>query len=435
MLVAVAMFGWSESIVLTIDGAVELAIENNADLENARIDVLGAARRADSAWNVFLPSISVSTSLNHTASAFSDPFIPRDGWTFSGAVNVSLPLQASLPEQIKATQLALEAQEISYEQARLYLQVQVEREFAYLLVARSNVNLLATSLDLAEQRYEQTRILYENGRASELSMLQAQVSAANQRPTYLQAVADYEERLRTFLIVLGLDPTTEIELTGAVEPSEMALDADRLASELLENRPDIQSLRTQVETLENTLRLSSRSQRLPTLALSAGWNTSVPDPFTGDSWRNTTMTGPGTWTDAATVGVSVSVPIDSWIPGSGADVALDSTADAVEQAQNRLMYSLDSARTEIANLVAELETAWITMEESKVNVELSQTAYDLSEEAYRRGTVDRLSVEDSQQSYLSAQQTLLFNQYSYYSGLLSLKLALGVDSIEQIPTL
>lgn len=79
MLVAVAMFGWSESIVLTIDGAVELAIENNADLENARIDVLGAARRADSAWNVFLPSISVSTSLNHTASAFSDPFIPRDG--------------------------------------------------------------------------------------------------------------------------------------------------------------------------------------------------------------------------------------------------------------------------------------------------------------------------------------------------------------------
>ena len=109
--------------------------------------------------------------------------------------------------------------------------------------------------------------------------------------------------------------------------------------------------------------------------------------------------------------------------------------EVVQQAQNRLLYALDSARTEVTNLVAELETAWITMEESKANVELSRTTFELSEEAYRRGTVDRLSVEDSQQSYLSAQQTLLFNQYNYYAGLLSLKLALGVQTFEQIPTL
>jgi len=67
-----------------------------------------------------------------------------------------------------------------------------------------------------------------------------------------------------------------------------------------------------------------------------------------------------------------------------------------------------------------------------MNVELSGRAYEMSEEAYRRGTTDRLTVEDSQQSYLSANQSYLVSRYEYLAGLISLRYALGGEQYELI---
>ena len=416
----------AEPLVLDRDASIALALEQNRTLRSAEVALGTAQREADNPLKALLPSVSASASLNHSDTLFSDPVIDRSGWTFSSGLNVSLPLQAGLADSITQTRLDLDAQRITVEQARMQLVNQVEREFSYLLAAKSNVEILALGRDLAQQRFEQTRTSFENGRTSELAVLQAQVSAANHEPTYLAAASAYRARLQSFLIVLGLDPRAEVDLEGELVAEKADFDAEELIDRYLESRIDIRTQVAMVRSLENSRSLLAANTRLPSVSLSAGWSTSVSDPFARAS-RET-----GAWSDALTVGLGISVPLDGHIPNSSTDLSVKAMDDRITQARIQLEDLRESARAEIINLVAQLETSWSTMELSRLNVELSGRAYEMSEEAYRRGTTDRLTVEDSQQSYLSANQSYLVSRYEYLAGLISLRYALGGEQYELI---
>lgn len=417
--------GAIESVVINRDTAIELALRNNRSFQLSSIDLRSAARGADTAWNQLLPAVSASAALNHNDRLFSDPVIPgQEGWSFSGSLDASIALRPGLAYSIRQTQLEYEAQEISYEEARRSLVAQVEKEFYYLLAARTEIEIQRANLDLAHERYEQTRINFENGRTSELSMLQARVNAANQEPAYLSTVNAYNRRRQDFLIVLGLDPLTEVRLEGDLTVDRIHVDATDLTAEYVHGRSDVQAQLATLEQLRNQRNLTVANGRTPTLTLSAGWNTAVTNPFEDASWEE------DVWSDTATIGVRLSVPLDGFVPGSGTDVSIVDATDRIDQGEIQLLEITDAARTEIINLVNQLDTAWANIELAELNIELARTAYEMSEEAYRRGTTELLDVDDSQQEYLAAQQTYVTNQYEYLAGLIDLRVALGVDEIQ-----
>jgi outer membrane protein TolC len=416
----------SETVVLDRKTAIQLALGNNRSFQRSSIDLQSAARGANTSWNQLLPSVSASAGLNHTDRLFSDPVMPgQAGWSFSGSLDASVSLRPGLAYSIRQTQLEYQAQEISFDEARRSLVAQVEKEFYYLLAARSEIEIQRANLDLAQERYEQTRINFENGRTSEVSMLQAQVNAANQEPAYLSTVNAYNRRRQNFLIVLGLDPLTEVRLEGDLAVDRVRVDAADLSATYVQSRSDVQSQLAALEQLQNQRKLTRANGRTPTLTLSAGWNTAVAEPFEDQSWDEEV------WSDTATIGLRLSIPLDGFVPGSSTDVSIANAADRIEQGEIQLREITDAARTEIINLVDQLETAWANIELAQLNIELARTAYEMSEEAYRRGTMELLDVDDSQQEYLSAQQSYITNQYEYLAGLIDLRVALGVDELPE----
>jgi len=52
-----------EAQKLTIDQAVNLAIEHNLNLSNTKRDINAKQRKADTAWNVFIPTVDVSGTM------------------------------------------------------------------------------------------------------------------------------------------------------------------------------------------------------------------------------------------------------------------------------------------------------------------------------------------------------------------------------------
>lgn len=414
-----------EPLVLNRDICVERALANNRSFQSTTVALGTAQREAEHPLSVLIPSLDATTSLDYSTPLFSDPTSTQEGWTVGAAVSASLPLERGLVYSIRETQLDYQAQLITWEEARMQLASDVESEFYYLLASASNLEILETGLELARQRYEQTRIKFENGRASEVEMLQAQVSAAEEEPDYLSARAEYDQRLRSFLIVLGVDLDTEVELDGELETERWDFDGTSLLR-LVEERPDIRNSRLTLETLKNSRSLAVSTGRTPVVSLSAGWATSVSDAFESESWES------GTWADSASVGLSVTMPLDGFIPQSETDQSIAAIDDQIVQAEISLQETIDSARVEIINLLAQLETSWSNIELSRLTMDYAQTAYEMSEEAYRRGTMERLDVEDSQQSYLSAQQSNLESRYEYIAALIDLRTALGVESLEEV---
>ena len=419
LILTAAAASWAEPMVLDLDTCIELALENNPDFRISGIELETAARAERNTWNEFLPNISANAGLSRGASGAQDP-----AWSFTGSLDAELSLDSSLPYKIRAIGLAYQNAAISYERARLNLVAEVERTFVSLVAAEADMDIDEANLDLARKRYDQARTNFSNGLASELEVLQAEVTAANLGPTFLRTAAEYRAGIREFLIVLGLDPETEIILNGDLESEVVEFNVENLISRRLENRQDIKELRLTLETLENARKqalFSSQGGLAPSLNMSVGWSSGIGYNFDSSSWQS------DNWTDGLTAGIGVTIPLDGFIPGSSTSLALKEANDEIRSVSISLAKAVDEARTEIINLVEQLKTSAASMELGRLNVELARKSYEMSEESFSRGTLQRLDVEDAQQEYFEARRDFLESKSDYISGLIDLRVALGLE--------
>jgi multidrug efflux system outer membrane protein len=344
---------------------------------------------------------------------------------------MSLDLNASMAQTLNMTRLDYQAQQISYEQDQRDLIVSVEKEFYYLLTSESDLEIEKSNMDLTQRLYEQELINYNNGFASELDVLQAQVNAAIVVPTYTQAVADHKERMRDFLNVLGIDPLEEVQISGELDVTVQDFDAQSLIEKYLFNRSDIRSQELSIESLKNSRKLNGNSSLSPTLGLSASWSTELDDPFSSDSWKES-LTEDSDFSDDFALGIDLSFPLDGFIRGSEDNLTLRSLDDQIESAEITLKNVITTAKLEIINLTEQLKTSEANLKLASLNIELAQKSYTASQDSYAKGTVERLDVEDAQQSLLEANQSFLTHQYNYMVSLIDLRDALNLDSIEDL---
>jgi multidrug efflux system outer membrane protein len=415
-----------EALSLTLEECLERALMNNRDFQISLITLEGTRREEVNKWNKFLPGVSTSTRLIRSDPLFSTPQ-GEPNVQFSGAVSLGLSLSPSLIPTLKDKTLSYERELIHNKTAREQLAVQVEKEFYFLIASANSIDIQKKNLDLARARYEQTLRNFEMGLASRLSTLQSQVTAANLEPAYLQTAADYRERIRNFCLILGLPSKTELVLDGSLEVDEFTGNGRNLAVRFIPNRRDIQYIQKNLEILRNQKNIISLGSQTPSLNLSADWSTGVNSPFDPSSWQ------PGTWSDNSSLSLSLSLPLDVFLPGSQASLSIKSADDQIKKAVIDLDRSMEQAETEIINLVSQLETSLANMKLSRLNRDLAQLSYEMSEESYNRGSIERLAVEDAQQAFLTADQFFLQSQYEYLITQIDLRMALGLESRDQLP--
>lgn len=429
LFISLSQLVFSEGIlILDKEKSVDMALENNLNFKNSAIILETLRREESNAWSNLLPVTSLTLGLEGSDSLFSSssPSNPSP-WKTSSKLQMNLNLNSSLVWTINQTKLDYQAQLISYEQAQMELIVNVEKEFYYLLTSESDLGIEKSNMELTQRIYEQEVINYENGFASELDVLQSQVNAAMEGPSYSQAVADHQKRLRDFLNILGIDPLMEVQLTGALDVTVLNFEAQNLIKKYLTNRTDIRAQEKMIESLKNSRKINSASTRTPTLGFSASWNTGLYGPFSSDSW-----TDDSNFSDSLSFGIDLKIPLDGFVPGSRDNLTLQNLDDQIASAEITLTNLMTSARLEIINLTEQLKTSEANLKLARLNIELAQKSYSVSEDSYSRGAVERLDVEDAQQSLLEANQSFLTHQYNYMVSLIDLRNALNLDSIEEL---
>ena len=414
----------AEVLVLDCDSAIDLALENNKDLLDASISLDTSRRSADASWNLFLPEINASLGLSAGANISSSGV--ADSSSLTPGLALSYTLRPGIAESLKQLALSLESSEIGYETAGRQLKESVENEFYYLLTSENNLEIQKKNIELAQRQYQQTEARYNSGMVSEMQLLQARVNAANLVPAYSSLQSVHQNRMKEFLLVIGLDPMTEVELSGSLDIETRSFDADELVDRYLMNRADIRKQLKQIEMLESTHRQAVANGTLPLASLSASLNDSISDPFSAQGWQDYS---PGA---NLSLTLRVQLGLDDYIPGSGTDIGIKEIEDSIASAGLQMDALKQSARLEIINIVDSLETNRENLELSKLNLELSETSFRMTQASFEKGKSDRITLEDAQQDLLTAQQNLLESKYEYLSGLISLRSALGLDSLEEL---
>ncbi|MDA3957671.1 TolC family protein [Oceanispirochaeta sp.] len=404
----------AQTLFLTEDDSVNLALKQNLSLQNSRIDLTLSQEQEQYSWNYLIPEIKASAGLSRTEQLLNNSS-PEGSWGVTAGLDLSQSLNLSSFLARSRALLNLEYQNLSYESDLNTLSLNVRQEFYYLLAYSENLALQQKNLDLAKKRYDQSTTNFKNGLASKLDVLEARNSYESLRPDFTDAKTSYNTQLMSFNRLLGLDLNQGIELQGSLERTPLDLDADALVEECLSGRLDVQSGLKNIEIQESQLKSIKSGYLSPTLSLGAKWTNTQTD-----------LSSDSAWNDSALFSLQLSFPINSYIKGSSEQLSISETKLSLEKLEIKLKETLEDGAQEIRSLIMELEGSKENIEIIQVSVLLAQENYEMVEAAFHSGTKELLDVEDAQNKLLSANLNLVLSRYSYISGLLKLENALNI---------
>jgi multidrug efflux system outer membrane protein len=294
---------------------------------------------------------------------------------------------------------------------------QTAKTFYDLIARRNNLQALEASMSLAADQLARSRAARQSGYVGELDFLSASLSAERARLAYNRARSDYRFALGDFLAALGLEENAGEEaytLTGELVIVRLDLDTERLINEGLKRRPDLLALRNEAERLKNARNESFLSAKGPQVNLSASWGASLENGFD----------------DTASAGISVTIPVDPWIPRSTKDQAVRQARTNYEKALLDLEDRERNARREIENAAESLRNTWAEVEIARLQNDYARRAFELASDAYRRGTMNFLDYEQIRNNQNDARQQLLQSELNYRILALDLALSLNMEAEE-----
>ncbi|MDX9802102.1 MAG: TolC family protein [Spirochaetia bacterium] len=410
--------------LITVEKAVEMALEENLSLKADQYSLSEKKRSRDTRWNALAPDFGLSSSIAKTN---EEPLMGDHHWDLSWQFSAQLALSASLVDGIRYLTQNYEAGLISYEDAKNQLKRDVKKSFYSLLVLEESLKLLENNIKTAEKSYRQADINYNNGLVSELDKLQALVTLESLRPDYVEASNNYNRNILNFKEMIGLENEEEIKLEGVIDPAVYTIDVNELIFTSLTERLDIKELVYQVKLLETDLS-SSKNSRFPTLVL--GYTKNMI--FADDPFKDKIIGSPEeSWKDAGAFSISLSLDIDNLIPWLSKDTEIKNKKERIRQAESRLSQALRRADIDIRTIVMNIGKSIKKIESLEYNEKLAKRSYELSSEGYNAGTVELLKLENSMNQLQAARLKLAEERYNYQAALLDLEYAIN-KSLEDL---
>lgn len=434
-----------KTVMLTVEQAVGYADDNSRTLKSAQIDLEMKRRAALYSWNVLVPSVSASGTLsraNEYSSMYAKMLNPLysvlapqaviptdyssegDRWSAVGSLGISLNLSLAYIDSIRASRAAYEAGKLTWDQTKKQNELNIRKLFYGLLLQQENLKVQETSLENARQRAAQSETNFKNGIVPEISMLQAQVSYENQRPTIDKMKQTVSQQLDTFAFLLGMPVGTKIRLQGKIEPHFMQLSADELYERYGNGNPDIMTLEKNISILK--MQLGALNFKSFTPALSFGWTTQpVLNKITED-WGDS-----DNWMDNGNLRLTVAWTLSDMLWFSANRQQARDIQDNIRKLEISLETAEQNNEMQIRKTVDSLEQSHQAILSSSRNIALAQRSYDMTSVAYRNGTTELLDLRDTENQLNLAKIALLNEQYNYMSYMLDLEYMLNTTLGEE----
>ena len=416
----------AQAQVLTVDSAVQIALNNNLGLRRMALNTATLNRAADRSWNSLLPTLSAGAMVSRPTSITGDIFpmqtmgpdgrvMDRNVWTPGFSFSAQVTFSAAVIENIRRAQADYAAGLLSCEAARQELELNVRRLFYHILLLDANRELAAQNFASAKARYEQSAALARAGQVPHLDEFSARVDMENMRPAVRNAEIMYENALDSFRAILGLPSDAMIRLEGSLAGT-VNLSAAGIQSHgrgALGGCLETARLRKSIQSMEAQRNAVRNSAYIPSLRL---------------AWNSTPLYNMqhGFWTDNGSFTISLGMNIDNFLPWSAARTQMDALDDQIQSTHIQLTDTLRSRENRVNQHLRTIGRIMESLEATKLNVELAETTYEMFGEAYRMGAVDYQRLRSARDGLEQAKNRLLQEQFNLVSATLDLERELNI---------
>lgn len=406
---------------IALKDAVQYALEHKADAMKARLDIENANQEIREVRGRALPTVTANGNLTYNP-ILQQSVLPGDvlgapgtvvlvpfgqEWLSVGGVSLTQNVfdlsvftglrTAKTTRQFYQINASLTEEQVIERVANAYYQVLVAKE--QLAVSDSMYANTAKVRDIIKGQFD-------NGLAKKIDLDRTNVNLYNLETTRVQNRNNVAMQETALKFLMGLPIETPIALAAAeVQVKPLSLEEKPNS----ENRVQYQLLTTQ-EQLYRFQKQAEQASLYPTLSLNANYNYQG----TGKElpWFSKPIDGTY-WTDYASIGLNLKVPIFSGFANRARIAKADITLRKHQQDMLDTKLSLDK---EYFDAVTAIKNNLQTLESQRENVKLAREVLQNTQNNYYNGLATLTDLLDSE-------RTSTESQNNYNTALLNYKLA------------
>lgn len=413
---------------MTVEEAIQIALENNYDIKIARYDVEIAQNNRAYGRAGFLPTVGLSGSAQHLRADTAPDDAAILGDTDTGTMSVRIALSWTLFDGLKMfaeKQRYDELAKLGEFHTRYAIENQIvatAEAFFDVVQQEQLVDIARRTLDVSKARLNKEQVRHDVGGASSTDLLNAQVAYNNDRSTLLDQELQLVVTRQNLNVLLGRSTDTPIRVDATIREPHLKYDLQELLHMARDKNSQLQAALSnrKISVLNQQ---TARSAVLPQIDLTTSY-----------SYTDQTISGDNLAADLeserrdAFVGVAVSYNLfngfrdrtaiaNARIEARRADLALQDRQNRIEAAV-RQQYETLTQQLELIDLNAQ-------------NVAAAERNLQLQQDRYEIGATTSLEFRDAQVSLARTQTSLIEARYQAQTSFLRLQQVSGLLSIDE----
>jgi len=410
-----------------------MALQNNRDLNIARLEMEKADSKVSEAYGTALPNFSVTGQYTR---AIKKPvfFLPDFQNPNSGRiVPIEIGSDNSFQFGFQATQILFnsavftgvgtakifqKASRELYKNAYNKTIANVKRAFNGALLAEQVFELMLASQKNADDNLHTVQLMANQGIVSEYDLIRAQVGADNIRPTVLEAERNTVVARNGLKILLGLDATQEIEMSGQLATEavdqEYVTNAD---ARVVEANATLKALDYQSRVNEEIVSIY-HSESLPTLFAFCNYQWQAQNNELGRLSTND-------FVRSSQVGLSLDINLFN-----GFQTSARVNQAEVDYLQSKELYlnTKTALRMQVQNITLRLTEASRRIAAQSKTVEQAEKGYQIATTRYTSGSGTQLEVNDADLALMRARVNKVQAIFDYNTAAADLEEILSLNS-------
>ena len=427
---AAAVAAPGDGMILSLDDAISLALQNDENLKQAAAAVDGAEADVMNAGSGRLPQLSISgeyaTNLKKGVM-----FLPPDlaagfggqskiemgrDYTFQGAATLTFNLWTS-GRLSAATGAAREMLASSrYRQDLIADGVRYQATAAYMsaLLAADNVRIAEKALDETREALRVARAAYEQGSSSRFDLLRSEVEVANREAPLVRVRNQFEQSLLSLGRVCGVAPGAAVSLSDTLSAVAAPDDLENLLERMRGSSPEIKAMQRQVGAARQVVSLA-KAGRGPSLQLIGNYNIQA-------QWDDDLAPDSNERAPSATAALAFRMPI---FDGLQAKSEINSAAADLRIAEIELDRVTRDRDLAVRRSRLDVENARAILEGRRESVKLAEEAHRLALVRLRNGLATPLERLDAELALTESRVQLSRSLYDCNIARAALDLAVG----------
>lgn len=402
---------------LDLRTAIGFALQNNFAIRQARERIRQQEGVLVEVSARSIPNLTADAAYQLNDAEISQVFPPDDrAWQINLTASQVLYAGGGVQAAVKGARLAREAALLDLQAVINEALLQVRTAFYTVLLAREQIKVQESNLELLQQQLKTATDRYEAGTVSSFEKLRAEVAVANAKVPLITARNDYRLAIETLRQVLGFTTNTPEamrkvpEFQGTLAFTPQSFDLQAAFESARAKRPDLARLGKLADARQEGV-VAARATLYPNVAAFGGWRL-----------RSGGTNGSDNSSSGWLIGVQSQWNIFDGRANAG---RVAQAKSALEQSKLGFVEAQLAVEVEVRRAHSQWQQATELAEASQRVVEQATEAVRLANARYNAGTSTQLDVLAAQVDLTTARTNQIQAFYNYNVSVAALRKAMG----------